>query len=97
MYAVVGIWQRDERASEAQLQVLREQIVPNVSRSPGFVAGYWTHDHSTGKDHTMIVLDSEAAALAFKAVVEGNSRNQAALGVTMELLSVVEVVAAAPR
>ncbi len=96
MYAVVGIWQRDEQQSEAQLQFLRERIVPNVGRSPGFVAGYWTHDHSTGKDHTMIVLDSEAAALAFKDGVEGNSRNQTAYGVTMELLTVVEVLAALP-
>lgn len=60
------------------------------------MAGYWTHDHSTGKDHTMIVLDSEAAALAFKAGVEANSKNQAAHGVTMELLSLVEVIAALP-
>lgn len=60
------------------------------------MAGYWTHDHSTGKDHTMIVLDSEAAALAFKAGVEANSQNQAAHGVTMELLSLVEVIAALP-
>ncbi len=96
MYAVVGIWQRDEQQSDAQLQVLREQIVPNVGRSPGFVAGYWTYDHSTGKDHTMIVLDSEEAALAFKAGVEGKSQNQAALGLTVELLTVVEVLASLP-
>ncbi len=40
MYAVVGIWQRDEQQSEAQLQFLRERIVPNVGRSSGFLAGY---------------------------------------------------------
>lgn len=96
MYAVVGIWQREEQQSEAQLQFLRERIVPNVRQSPGFVAGYWTHDHNTGKDHTLIVLDSEAAALAFKAGVEANSQNQAAHGVALELLTVVEVVAALP-
>ena len=63
MYAVVGIWQRDEQQSEAQVQFL---------------------------------LDSEAAALAFKAGVEANSQNQAAHGVAMELLTVVEVIAALP-
>lgn len=49
------------------------------------------------EDHTMIILDNEAAALAFKAGVEGNSQNQAAFGVRMELLTVVDVLAALPN
>jgi hypothetical protein len=28
--------------SDAAAQALHEQLVPRVSRAPGFVAGYWT-------------------------------------------------------
>ncbi len=95
MYAVVGIWHRDESQSEEQLRVLREQIVPSVRQSPGFVSGYWTHDPSSGKDYTVIVFEREDAARSFKAVVEGNSQGQAERGIALESLSVAEVLAEA--
>ncbi|MDP9353451.1 MAG: hypothetical protein M3P51_18180 [Chloroflexota bacterium] len=95
MYAVVGVWRRDVSQSEEQLSVLREQIVPNVSQSPGFVSGYWTHDRSGGRDYTMIVFEREEAALDFKGVVEGNSQNQAEHGIKLESLAVAEVLAEA--
>ena len=95
MYAVVGIWRRDESQSEEQLRVLREQIVPNVRQSPDFVSGYWTHDRSGGRDYTKIVFESEEAALGLKALIEGNSRNQTEHGITLESLAVAEVLAEA--
>ena len=95
MYAVVGIWHRDESQSEEQLRVLREQIVPNVRQSPGFVSGYWAHDPGSGKDYTTIVFEGEEAALAFKAEVEGNSQGQAANGIQLETLAVAAVLAEA--
>ncbi len=97
MYAVIGVWRSASHHLEEQLRVLRERIVPGVSRSPGFVAGYWTHDRSSGKDHTTIVFEGEEAALAFKSAVGGNSRNQAAHGMEIELLVVVEVLASTSR
>lgn len=81
MYAVVGVWQRAGGQDEVQMRLLRERIVPSVRNNPGFVAGYWTRDHVTGKDHTFIVFDSKETAEAFEIVVEQNSRSQAEHGV----------------
>jgi hypothetical protein len=47
---------------EADLRVLRNQVVPQVSQAPGFVAGYWTRKSNAGL--SMIVFDSEDAATA---------------------------------
>jgi hypothetical protein len=41
-------------------QELRDRVVPNVSQSPGFVAGYWTRSGDGGL--SMIVFESEDAA-----------------------------------
>ena len=96
MYAVVAVWQLGAQPLEVQVRSLNEHVVPNVGRTPGFIAGYWTHDHATGKSHSFIVLDSEAAARAFKDFVESNSQSQARFGVILEQISMVEVVAALP-
>lgn len=39
---------------------LRNRVVPNVSQSPGFVAGYWTGTSEDGL--SMVVFESEDAA-----------------------------------
>ena len=44
---------------EAALAALRDQVVPQVSQAPGFVAGYWTRKEDTGL--SMIVFESEDA------------------------------------
>ena len=46
--------------SEAAEKHLREQVVPGVSQSPGFMAGYWTRKDNTGL--SMIIFDSEDSA-----------------------------------
>jgi hypothetical protein len=46
--------------SDAAERALREQVVPRVSQSPGFVAGYWTRKDNTGL--SMVVFESEDAA-----------------------------------
>jgi hypothetical protein len=45
-----------ERAQEE----LQNRVVPNVSQSPGFVAGYWTRSGNEGL--SMVVFESEDAA-----------------------------------
>jgi len=69
MHAVVDVWRRKQKQDEEQMRMLRERIVPSVRRNPGFVAGYWTRDHATGKDHTFIVFEGREGAEAFKVVV----------------------------
>jgi heme-degrading monooxygenase HmoA len=54
---VVKVNINDEDAAE---RVLREEVVPQVSQAPGFVAGYWTRKDNTGL--SMIVFESEDAA-----------------------------------
>ena len=55
---VVRVTVSDREAAEG---MLKKQIVPNISQSPGFVAGYWTNP---GGDQgaAMIVFESEEAA-----------------------------------
>lgn len=71
----------------AALAALRDEVVPQVSQAPGFVAGYWTRKDSTGL--SMIVFESEDAALAASERIPGTVPE----GVTLEEIEVREVVA----
>ena len=60
MHAVVThITVNDPEAAPIQM---REDVVPAVSQSPGFVAGYWTRGDDGGM--SMVVFESEDAAKA---------------------------------
>jgi len=95
MHAVVGVWSMEEGRFDEQRRELQEHIVPNVTRSPGFIAGYWALDPATGKTHTMIVLRDENAASQFKTNVMANASRQAEFGLAPDVLTVVEVIAEA--
>ena len=71
----------------AALAALRDQVVPQVSQAPGFVAGYWTRKDNTGL--SMIVFESEDAARAAGERIQGVVPE----GVTLEDVEVREVVA----
>jgi hypothetical protein len=49
---------------EAALEFLKSSIIPRVSQSEGFVAGYWYGDGQT-KGASTIVFQSEENAQAF--------------------------------
>ena len=85
MHAVVVRVRINEE--EAALSALRDEVVPQVSQAPGFVAGYWTRKGDTGL--SMIVFESEEAARA------ASERIPAAVpeGVTLDEVDVREVVA----
>jgi hypothetical protein len=70
---------------------LEEVVVPRVSQSPGFVAGYWTRSDDGSNGQSMIVFESEDAA---RTVVE-RIRADVPEGVTVEGAEVREVVASA--
>jgi hypothetical protein len=42
--------------TESAQEELRSRVVPGVSQSPGFVAGYWTRSGSEGL--SMVVFES---------------------------------------
>jgi hypothetical protein len=85
MYAVVvRVNIDDETNAEARLQ---QEVVPRVSRAPGFVAGYWTRKDKTGL--SMLVFESEEAATEAEGRVAENMPD----GVTLQGTEVREVVA----
>ena len=47
---------------EAATSHLREEVVPRVSQSPGFVAGHWVRLEGSNKGTSMLVFESEDAA-----------------------------------
>ncbi|MCW2573460.1 MAG: hypothetical protein JWO88_3518 [Frankiales bacterium] len=55
---------------EAGLETLKTQIVPMVSGSPGFVAGYWLDALDSG-GHSMTLWKDEASANAAAEMVRG--------------------------
>lgn len=71
----------------AALAALRDEVVPQVSRAPGFIAGYWTRKDNTGL--SMVVFESEEAARAASERIPGIVPE----GVTLEDVEVREVVA----
>jgi hypothetical protein len=54
---VVRVTIKDREAAD---KALNEQVVPRISQSPGFVAGYWTRKDDTGL--SMVIVESEEAA-----------------------------------
>jgi hypothetical protein len=59
MHAVVlNVKVNDQDAARA---ALRDQVVPQVSGTPGFVAGYWV-GLDGGRGTSLVVFDSEDAA-----------------------------------
>ena len=47
--------------ADAAAAALRDQVVPQVSRTPGFVAGYWVR-LDAGRGTAVVVFESEDAA-----------------------------------
>ena len=85
MHAVIiDVSMTDSPAAQAEL----EQVVPRVSGSPGFIAGYWIA-LPDGTGTAIHVFDSEAAAQALVAQVQ----SAPAAAVTMEAVRVGEVIA----
>jgi heme-degrading monooxygenase HmoA len=72
-------------------QMLRDEIVPTVSQSPGFVAGYWTRSDDGTNGMSMVVFESEEAAQGMaQRLREQGTGNP---GVTLDSAEVREVVA----
>lgn len=95
MYGLVSVWTMAEGRLDEQVRRLHEQVVPMVSKLPGFVAGYWNRDPITGKAHGLTVFETEVAARRLKEFIQGNTKRSAEAGLTYDTLAIVEVVASA--
>ena len=82
------------RESE-QRDGLSRMIVPSVSSSPGFVAGTWTLDRELGESVVMVTFDSAENATMFAENVRANAPHQAAVGIVLLTIRIVEVSATA--
>ena len=58
--AVINVTVNEPEAASAELQ---NQVVPQVSQAPGFVAGYWVGLEG-GKGTSIVAFESEEAARA---------------------------------
>jgi hypothetical protein len=78
-------------------EVLNNQVVPQVSGSPGFKTGYWTW--STGGEEltglSMVIFDSEENARAAGDRVSAIAADVGRDDVTLDSVEVREVVASA--
>jgi hypothetical protein len=83
---VVKVKISDKDAAEARLQ---DEVVPQVSGAPGFVAGHWVHLPGD-EGVAVIAFESEAAANATAAQIP---RPEPGGPVTFDSVEVGEVVA----
>jgi hypothetical protein len=71
---------------------LRDEIVPQVSSAPGFVAGYWVRLQGN-KGVSLVVFESEDAAQTMVNMVR--ERTQVDDSVTLDTMEIGEVRASA--
>jgi len=70
---------------------LRERVIPRVSQTPGFVAGYWTRSEDGHGGLSMIVFESEEGARRAAEMIQG-PESMRPESVTLESVEVREVV-----
>ena len=85
--AVVNVTINDESTATARL---RDEIVPQVSAAPGFIAGYWVRLPGN-KGTSVVVFESEGAAQGMVNMIRDQPPVDDA--VTLDSTEVGEVVA----
>ncbi|WP_454084172.1 hypothetical protein [Georgenia sp. Marseille-Q6866] len=73
----------------------RERIVPELQALPGFVHGVWARTPDGSRSQQMIVFENHRSADALLAHIEANKAESAAVGVHLESLEILDVVASA--
>jgi len=75
--------------AEKATELLRNEVVPQVSQAPGFVAGYWVSVENRSQGRGTIIFESEEAASAAADMIQ----QQASEGVTIDNVQVGQVEA----
>jgi alpha-D-ribose 1-methylphosphonate 5-triphosphate synthase subunit PhnI len=81
---IVKVTINDREVAE---RALKDQVVPQVAQSPGFVTGYWLRKENSGM--SVMIVESEEAARALSEQVESPDPD----AVTVDEVEVREVVA----
>ena len=95
-HATMAPFRMDGSRADQQRQGLHEIVVPGVRRHPGFVSGTWMVDREATTSLAVITFTSREAAASFQGDVRGNAANQAAAGVELVDIRLLEVEASAP-
>jgi hypothetical protein len=94
-HATIATFSMDPDRRDQQEDGLRTMIVPSVRSSRGFVSGTWTLDVATNESVVLVTFASATDAEAFAAGVRSNAPHQAAVGIALQSIRVVEVHATA--
>jgi hypothetical protein len=95
MYATVGIFSMDPSRSVEHRQALHDRIIPMVRQQPAFVSGYWNLEAGSARSYAYLVWQSEADARRFTELLRQQAEAQARSGVTLDSITVVELIASA--
>jgi len=90
MHAVVVTVSVEQNQLEAARKALKEQVVPRVRGSKGFLKGYWTAGADQTQGLSLVVFDSEQNARDAANMVRANPTPP---GVTLRNVEVREVIA----
>jgi hypothetical protein len=90
MHAVVVTVSIAAGQVEASRKALREQVVPQVSKAPGFVKGYWTATLDGGNGLSLVVFKTQPDAENAAKMARSNPTPP---GVTITGVEIREVVA----
>jgi len=92
MHAVVVTVSVEAGQIERAQQALRQEVVPRVSKAPGFVKGYWTVRPDTADGLSFVVFRTKEDADGAAKMVRSSPTPP---GVTMSAVEVREIVAEA--
>ena len=92
MHAVVVTVSIAPGQIEASRKALAEQVVPRVSKAPGFVKGYWTAGADGGRGMSFVLFETEQDAENAGKIVRSTPPPP---GVTLNAVEVREVIAQA--
>lgn len=92
-YATLAAFHMDTSRTEEQNEFLQTVVAHGVRAFPGVIDGHWTFDRSNAESHVLITFTSLEAAERFRDDVRGNAANQAATGVELIGIRLLEVLA----
>jgi hypothetical protein len=92
-HATLATFRMDPAREAEQREGLERMIVPGVKATAGFVTGCWTMDRTTNQSVVLITFTSSDAAEAFATNVRANAPHQAAVGIELVDVRIVEVSA----
>ena len=94
-HATVATFRMDMSRLEGQRRGLHDFIVPSVRRHSGFVSGHWLLDREAGRSVAVITFTSREADELLRENVKDNAANQAAAGLDLIDIRLLEVQASA--